>query len=329
MYDLHDYARMIADEARMGPYIRALEAVVQPGSVVADIGTGTGILALVACRLGARRVYAIDTSDVIEVGRALARENGAADRIVFFHNDVRDVELPERADVIVSDLRGALPLYGDHLSIIADVRARFLKGGGRLVPEQDRLMAALVEEPDLYNQSVGPARGPLGITLESMRERLVHATYVRSGTSVLPSDCIVSDAVSWAVLEYATAKSIPISGLAELRVNRASTVHGVMLWFETLLAGGHGFSTAPGRLHCYGQLFLPWPRPVVLAEGDVVTVDLWAQADGDPWGWNSSVPAGPGARESFKQSSFLSVQSKPAARMRRSGVPTLSQVSRS
>ena len=56
MYGLSDYARMVADEVRMATYARALADAVRPGMVVADIGAGTGVLALMAAKLGARRV---------------------------------------------------------------------------------------------------------------------------------------------------------------------------------------------------------------------------------------------------------------------------------
>lgn len=329
MYSLHDYARMGADEGRIGPYVRALEAVVRPGSIVADVGTGTGILALVACRLGAKRVYAIDTNDAVEVGRELARENGFADRIVFFQKDAREVTLPERVDVIVSDLRGVSPLCGEHLAIIADVRSRFLKPGGVLVPGCDRLMAAVVDRSDLYEWAIGPSRGPMGITLETTRMRLRNAACAdRSTNPLLPAD-IVSSAAAWATIEYATMQPGPVNGRIQLRVERGATGHGLVLWFDALLANDHGFTTAPGCELSYGRLFLPWSRPVALRKGDDVAVEIWAQLSGEPWGWNTSVPTDSGGRESFKQSSFLAWPSRPAAPTR-GGVAavTLSQATR-
>lgn len=298
----------------MGPHVRALALVVRPGSVVVDVGAGSGILALIACRLGARRVFAIDTNEAIEVGRELARENGVADRIVFFQKDVREVELPERADVIVSDLRGTLPLCGDHLAVIADVRSRFLKPGGVLLPARDRLMVGVVERADLYEWAVGPATGPLGLTLGSMRNKLCNTTVVDRQTEPLRSENVLSTSESWATLEYSTVQSTPIVGSAELRVKRGGTGHGLAVWFDTVLTGEHGFNTAPGHELCYGRLFLPWPRPVVLSQEDTVRVEVWAQPNGDPWGWNSVVTRAAGGREAFKQSSFMAFAGKPTAR---------------
>ena len=83
MYSVHDYGAMIADRVRMEAYAEALRQAVKPGSVVLDLGSGAGIFALLACRLGARHVYAIEPSDIIEVGREIAAANSCRGRITF------------------------------------------------------------------------------------------------------------------------------------------------------------------------------------------------------------------------------------------------------
>lgn len=82
VYTVTDHRRIVGDQGRVEAYAQALRRATRPGSVVADIGTGTGIMALLACRAGARRVYAIEPDDIIQVARALAQDNGLADRIV-------------------------------------------------------------------------------------------------------------------------------------------------------------------------------------------------------------------------------------------------------
>ena len=108
MYDLSDYAGMIADEVRMRAYADALTRHVTPGCTVLDLGTGVGLHAMMACRLGAAKVFAIETNDAIQVAREHALANGYSDRMVFIHQRSELVSLPAPVDVIVSDLRGAL-----------------------------------------------------------------------------------------------------------------------------------------------------------------------------------------------------------------------------
>jgi hypothetical protein len=166
-------------------------------------------------------------------------------------------------------------------------------------------MVAVVEHAGLYEWALGPAKGPLGITLEAMRARLRNATCPDRGAVPLRRENVISEAALWATVEYATVEQGPITGRAQMRVERAGTGHGLALWFDAVLAEGQGFSTGPGHELCYGRLFLPWARPVPLNLGDRVSVDLWAQSSGEPWGWNSVVTAADGSREEFKQSSFL------------------------
>src|SRR5215468_7784267 len=156
MYSIEDYGAMIADEARMNPYLEALRRSVKSGCVVVDLGAGTGIFALFACRFGARRVYAVEPADAIKIAREIAAANGYADRIEFIQKLSTEITLPEQADVIISDLRGLLPFLGNHISSIRDARKRLLKPGGTLIPQRDEVWVGVVEAGGTYDEYCQP-----------------------------------------------------------------------------------------------------------------------------------------------------------------------------
>src|SRR6186713_2546260 len=135
---------MIRDEVRTRSYVEALRRTVRPDSVVVDIGTGPGILAMTACRFGARRVYAIEPDDVIELAREIAADNGFGERIEFIQAISTEVELPERADVVVAEIHGVLPLFGRSLATLIDARERFLAPSGAMVPFRETVHAAVI-----------------------------------------------------------------------------------------------------------------------------------------------------------------------------------------
>src|SRR5258708_39533220 len=112
MYSLEGYGKMASDRIRLQAYLAALARTVKNGSVVVDLGCGPGLFALHACRLGARKVYAIEPGETIQIARDLASSNGFEDRIEFIQALSREITLPERPNVIVADLRGILPFYG-------------------------------------------------------------------------------------------------------------------------------------------------------------------------------------------------------------------------
>ena len=103
-YGLDEYARMLVDPVRGAAYLAAVRETVRPGMVVADIGAGPGALGVYAATLGARRVFLVDPDLSVIAGRALAEENGVGDRVDIFRSISTETELPEAADVIISDL---------------------------------------------------------------------------------------------------------------------------------------------------------------------------------------------------------------------------------
>src|SRR6266436_10340701 len=156
MYSLADYGSMIADGGRFAAYAKAIADAVRPGDTVAEIGCGPGAFSLLACRAGARRVFAIDLDDSIHSARQLAAANGFTDRIEFFQSDSRKTELPERVNVIVSDIRGVLPLYDHVIPSLEDARQRFLAAGEIMIPQQDTLKAAVIEADEYYSSLTSP-----------------------------------------------------------------------------------------------------------------------------------------------------------------------------
>jgi protein arginine N-methyltransferase 1 len=172
-YSLFDFGGMIGPNCtlRVEAYAAALRQAITPTSIVLEIGTGPGFFALLATQFGARHVYAVDPNDAIHVGRKLAVANGVADRITFLQDVSTNVLLPERVDVIVSDIRGALPWFQHHIPTLVDARERLLAPGGVLIPQCDTVWAAVVNAPDLYAPHVVPwDDNAYGLDLRAVRQ---------------------------------------------------------------------------------------------------------------------------------------------------------------
>jgi protein arginine N-methyltransferase 1 len=292
MYSLAGYGNMIEDRVRIDAYARALRKTVRPGSVVLELGTGPGIFAVLACQLGARRVYAIEPDPIIQVAREIAAANGCADRIEFIEDMSTRVTLPAQADVIVSDLRGVVPLFELHLPSIADARRRLLAPGGTLIPKRDAIWVSLVEGPEQYARIVDCwEKNPLQQNLAAAR-RLAVNDFQKSRFT--PQQLLAPPQL-WATLEYDTVECPDVRGTLQFSVQRVGIGHGLAVWFDTCLADGIGFSNAPGTTETvYGSAFFPWSEPVSLLEGQQVRVDLEATLrDGNYfWRWNAEIDAG-------------------------------------
>lgn len=306
-YSVANYGDMITDRPRMAPYARALRQAVRPGCVVLDIGAGTGIFSLLACQLGAGHVHAVEPDDAIQVARAMAAANGYAERITFHQALSTTVTLPAPADVIVSDLRGVLPLLQQHIPSIIDARQRLLAPGGVLIPRRDTLWAALVEDPKLYRPYTEPwLANDYGLDLRAGQPLVVNTwrkTNARAEQLLVPAQ-------RWAILDYGAIEQPDVSGKLAWTAKRAGIAHGLLLWFDAELADGIGFSNAPDQPELiYGHAFFPLQEPVTLFEGDAISVTLSADlVDGDyVWRWDTRVTAGDDpsrVKARFRQSTF-------------------------
>jgi type I protein arginine methyltransferase len=130
---------MLNDHARTKSYIAAINEVVRPEDIVLDIGTGTGILAMSAAKAGAKHVYAIEATPIGQVAKAMFKANGVEDKITLLQGWSTQLQLPERADVLVSEIIGNEPLAENVLQVTGDAVHRLLKPNARLIPSKVKI----------------------------------------------------------------------------------------------------------------------------------------------------------------------------------------------
>lgn len=318
MYSVLSYGHMVADAVRMDAYARAIARTVKPGSVVVDLGAGTGIFSLLAARAGARRVHAIEPNPAIWVLADLARDGGVADRVEIHHATSYDVTLPERADVIVSDLRGSIPLHGEHLAVLRDAKARLLAPSGVLLPARDELFVGVVESDKLEAWMSGGAIGfeRYGFRADAIRRSVLN-TPVSDGGELRAND-LVTTKERWATLEYGAARG-PIEGEVDLDLLRRGTAHALAVWFSATLFEDLGFTTEPGTSMVYSRMLLPLSEPIALEHGDRVHLVLRVDEQGQRWAWETTVTAPDLAiKARLRQSSFFGAPTSPEALLRAS-----------
>ncbi len=131
--DLDYQEAMLADKVRLDAYHEAIRRTVKPGDVVIDLGTGTGILAMFAARSGARKVYALEHGEVIEIAKQVASHNKLTN-IEFVRKNSRDFKAPELADLVIHEQIGSYLFDENMVENLLDIKARMLKPGGKILP---------------------------------------------------------------------------------------------------------------------------------------------------------------------------------------------------
>lgn len=224
---------LLRDKSRNVPFAKALKRSVRPGSSVLDIGSGSGVWAIYAAKLGAARVAAIERDEsMIPVILAHARENGVAERIEIFHGPSTDVRIRGRFDVVVSETIGNQAFDESIIQTMIDARRRFLKPGGIMIPQTVTLIAAPAR---LAHQSPEP----LGVPVTA-----AYLDHLATNIHVRVSDKSTVDLLAPAAPLYEadllTIESEPdfVRLRASWKLRALKRANSVVLWARTELAPG-------------------------------------------------------------------------------------------
>ena len=143
-----------------------------------EIGTGTGILAFFAVQAGAARVYAIEAANIIKLAERIADKNGMNGRITFIQGRSQDMDLPEKADVLISELIGEGAFNEGMLDAIIDARKRFLKPDGKMIPKTVDMYFVPAEADRTYREMSFWKGMVEGIDLSPAWDKLTNNVYV-------------------------------------------------------------------------------------------------------------------------------------------------------
>lgn len=287
---------------RLTLFERALTRRIASGDVVLDLGSGTGVLAFLALRAGASKVYAVEETDSIELARSVCAANGVDDRIVLLHCPSFSVELPERADVLVADVFDMFGLQPGGLSCLADARRRLLKETGTLMPSALELYLAPVEAAELYGQRVAFwTRTVSGIDLSALHSCAINNRYPNR----FERRALLADGALLARVQLREIEMPSFGGHVTAPIARSGVLHGLCGWFVAHLAEDIRVDNAPGEATTnYAQAFFPIERPVSVKEGDTVKISLQTY---DNFGckWQVEVSAGSQTVAAFEHSTLL------------------------
>ena len=104
--------------------LRGLQELDLKGRHVLDLGTGSGILAIAAVKLGARRATGVDRDpDALDSAREGVAANGVAAEVELRRRDIADLE-PASAPIVLANLTGAT------LVRLAPIVAALVEPGG-------------------------------------------------------------------------------------------------------------------------------------------------------------------------------------------------------
>ncbi|KAF9265191.1 S-adenosyl-L-methionine-dependent methyltransferase [Marasmius fiardii PR-910] len=254
-YDAHDiHAVMIQDKIRTSTYARYIlqSPHIFENATVLDVGCGTGILSLFAARAGAKKVIAVDASDIAIKAEKIVEANDLQAVITVVHGKVEDIDLTEllqhssgKVDVIISEWMGYALLYESMLDSVLVARDRFLKPGGVLAPSQCKMMLAICDAGEILKDRVTFWGDVYGFDLSIMSRDL----YGEGIVDVLGPDTMLSEPFVVKDIYIPTTTPASLSFTSSFRLvstaDRRSRVSAFVLYFDTFFASS-GERVPPG-----------------------------------------------------------------------------------
>jgi SAM-dependent methyltransferase len=285
---LEEHLGYVADSNRLAQFRIAIARVARPGGIIADLGCGTGILGLLCLQAGAGRVFAIDSTAMINVARQTLARAGYGNRCVFVHGHSHRVELPERVDLVICDHVGYFGFDYDIMRTLQDARRRFLKPEGTLIPARIRLLLAAIESESGHAKAENWRAA--GVSPEF---HWLHGIAVNAEQSVeLSRETLLSSPAVLDDIDLRTDSPEFFRWTAELRVERDGAMHGLAGWFECELSEGVWMTNSPLAEQPIrrAQAFLPIDEAVRVSAGDSVRATVMARPADNLIAWIVDFP---------------------------------------
>jgi SAM-dependent methyltransferase len=280
---IEQHRRLLADTGRNQAYAAAIRRLVIPGRThVADLGTGTGLLAMIAARAGAASVWACDGhAGTVALAKQVAAASGLG-RIRFAAGHSATLAPPRPVDVLVSEILGNIAWEEHMVETLGDAR-RWLAPGGVMLPCAVEQYLCPVMDPttqtgiDVF-PGITPAIGLDGdnaLDYSPARRMALANCYVRT----IPAEHLLDGGAAAVRIErlafpgqHRSRRRLP----AAFRIAGAGTVHGLALWWSAELVPGLVISTAPDAPPTHWeQIYLPLMEPIRVRAGDVLET-VWA-----------------------------------------------------
>jgi predicted nicotinamide N-methyase len=265
---------IVRDHGRNGAYQAALRRVVTRGCKVLEIGTGTGLLAMMAARAGASQVITCEADPAIAaVARQIIARNGFGDRIrvVGKHSTSLEVEgdLGGPVDVLVSEIVSNDLLSEGALPVMEHVReAGLLRPGGLMVPMRGRVRIALASDDEWQAERMSEAAG-FDLTPFNRLAAPQRAIYVGGSRLTLrsePADLFVFD--------FAGGGPYPEQQAGVTLAALGGRVNGIAQWIALDLdaEGRYENLPEPGAVSSWMANFHPFERELQPQTGERFTV---------------------------------------------------------
>jgi len=288
---LSQQQNMMQDYIRTSTYQSAIlqNANEFKGKVVLDVGAGTGILSYFAVQAGAKKVYAVEASNMAQYAKELAVSNNLSDVVDVISGKIEEITLPEKVDIIISEPMGYM-LFNERMLETYLHAKKWLKPGGNMYPTKGDLFVAPFTDDALFMEHFGKSNfwcqtNFYGVNLTNIRQAALQEYFRQPIVDTFDVRILMAKPVVHSTNFLTTSEEqlqrihIPL----QYTLLMTGTLHGLAFWFDVAFLGQNNhvyLSTAPQEplTHWY-QVRCLLPNPVFVRAGQKVSGSVTLHAN--------------------------------------------------
>lgn len=269
------YIDAVNDTWRNQAYRKSLQHLASPDKVVLEIGTGTGLFAMMAIQAGFRHVYTFEgNKHVAKIAAECIRRNGFEDRITLHNNNFKreaDITLPETPDVLMHEVSGENLIIPDILPLVEVAREKGVPEDAPILPHKYAVHAQLSGDAALHACSY-VAPGTEGLDLTAMNLLALPKVALDRGVAFenpLSAPVVAASHDMLQSLELADGVQV-----LDIKATDSGTVYGIVHWICQSFPGGSTYENSPGRWCNWRPYYWPFDDPKAVQAGDTVAVEV-------------------------------------------------------
>ena len=258
------HSSMINDEPRNRAYLEAIKLAVDDGFFVLEIGTGSGLLSMMAAASGAGDVISCESSTTIaNVAKKIISRNGYEKNINVINKKSTELiigaDLPRKADLLISEILSAGFVGEGVRSTILDANTRLLKKDGRMIPESGDIRIALVGNNAEVLDAV-LVSGSQGFDLSEFNS----ITQRQFSLKLKEKPKLLSNPEdAFSINLYDKNEIVKEEKIIKLQANQSGLCLGLIQWLRVQIYKDIQYENNPG------EIFSHWPTPIYMFDNPV------------------------------------------------------------
>lgn len=285
------YRILVGDKIRTSAYRKAIQNLKLRNKTALDAGCGLGIMSFFLAKAGAKKIYAVEKTPIIDLAMQTAKKNQFTKSIEFIKADLLNVKLPSKVDVIIHELIGYFCFDENIIEIINTLRNRWLNKNGVIIPCSVEWLFVPVDLEKDTNYSYTPPNfwinNPYQIDFNKLK---IFDRFRSLSIIVTNKKTFLSEPKSIIKIDFYGSLKIPLNMDVVFNINKTGKISGFLGFYRIKLDEKNNIDTSPSdNITCWKQSFFPVHKFISVKSNDVIKYQISTHGKISPIHWSYNI----------------------------------------